>query len=280
MYSFAGEGFAGFAWGSDFEHPGLRTQRRQFECGGGGGFAGLGRHAGERGLAGQQLRRSYEGLYYSTDSGANWSLATITDGTGADVQGPPDLFDAPDGNAATAVVWNPVRQSVHCGGALPRLLSVFGRHNLDADDATSRAPNLTASAGLCPTNPGMIGSTGCPIFRGALAVNPATGDTFAWTVDIDNQDQGMWQDSVRGERGACASSTIAFAQQWSTAALETNTSLGAATIANGDYNLALAAVPVRAGDDRCWPGPTTCGRPAALSRRAADGATPPIRPPA
>ncbi len=32
-------------------------------------------------------------------------------------------------------------------------------------------------------------------------------------------------------------------EQWNTAALETNTALGAATIANGDYNLALAAVP-------------------------------------
>ncbi|HUW80103.1 MAG TPA: choice-of-anchor D domain-containing protein, partial [Acidocella sp.] len=43
--------------------------------------------------------------------------------------------------------------------------------------------------------------------------------------------------------GACANQTIAFARQWSTAALETNTSSGAATILNGNYNLTLAAVP-------------------------------------
>ena len=42
--------------------------------------------------------------------------------------------------------------------------------------------------------------------------------------------------------GTCSNPTITFAQQWSTAALETNTLEGAATIADGDYNLTLAAV--------------------------------------
>ena len=45
---------------------------------------------------------------------------------------------------------------------------------------------LAASAQHCPTHSGYAGSPGCPIFRGALAVNPETGDTFAWTVDGDN----------------------------------------------------------------------------------------------
>ena len=83
----------------------------------------------------------------------------------------------------------------------------------------------------------------CPIYRGALAVNPQSGDTFAWTVDLNNQDQGLWQDKCAISGGACSNSTITFAQQWNTAALETSTLEGAATIANGNYNLALAAVP-------------------------------------
>ena len=37
--------------------------------------------------------------------------------------------------------------------------------------------------------------------------------------------------------------SISFSTQWNTAALETGSNLGSATIANGDYNLALAAVP-------------------------------------
>jgi hypothetical protein len=89
-------------------------------------------------------------------------------------------------------------------------------------------------------------------------VNPQTGDTFAWTVDIDNQDQGLWQDQCAVSAAACANQTIAFGQQWQTTALETNTSLGSATIENGDYNLALAAVPsgqetmVLAGANDLW----------------------------
>ncbi len=43
--------------------------------------------------------------------------------------------------------------------------------------------------------------------------------------------------------GACSNPTITFAKQWNTAALETSTLEGAATIADGNYNLALAAVP-------------------------------------
>jgi hypothetical protein len=44
--------------------------------------------------------------------------------------------------------------------------------------------------------------------------------------------------------GACLSPTITFAQQWNTAALETGPPLYApGTIADGDYNLTLAAVP-------------------------------------
>ncbi len=103
-----------------------------------------------------------------------------------------------------------------------------------------------------------IGSIACPIFRGALAVNPQSGDTFAWTVDQNNQDQGLWQDQCAISSRSCTNASITFAQQWSTAALEASTLEGAATIADGDYNLALAAVPsqqdtlVLAGANDLW----------------------------
>jgi hypothetical protein len=63
---------------------------------------------------------------------------------------------------------------------------------------------------------------------------------------------------VRGERRRCTNQTMTFTQQWQTAALETNTTQGPATIENGDYNLALAAVPsgqttiVLAGANDLW----------------------------
>ena len=77
-------------------------------------------------------------------------------------------------------------------------------------------------------------------------------------MDLNNQDQGLWQDQCAISGGACTNPTITFAKQWNTAALETSTLEGAATIANGNYNLTLAAVPsqqdtlVLAGANDLW----------------------------
>jgi hypothetical protein len=228
VYSFDGEGFAGFAWSTVSPDLVVAAVSQAYD-------ASL--------VNAVWPGASYEGLYYSTDGGATWSLATITDGSGGDVQGPTDAFVSPDGNAATSVVWNPVRNLFI---AAVRYHGYYQSSDGKTFTRMTDQPgtNLAASAGYCPTNAGgSTGSTGCPIFRGTLAVNPETGDTFAWTVDVDNQDQGIWQDVCAAANNACASSTLTFAQQWGTAALETSTSLGTATIENSDYNLALAAVP-------------------------------------
>jgi hypothetical protein len=234
LYSFAGEGFAGFAWSTVNQQRVVAAVSQAYE----GSLV----NAVKPGT-------SCQGLYYSSDGGATWSLATIMDGTGKEVQGPNYGLASPDGNAATSVVWNPVRQ------LFVAAVRYHGYYQ-SADGITwtrmTYQPGTYASSGAilttakCPANPGATGSRGCPIFRGALAVNPQTGDTFAWTVDVDNQDQGLWQDECSASSGACASTllwTSAQALQWSTAALETDTSQGAVTIENGDYNLALAAVP-------------------------------------
>jgi hypothetical protein len=228
LYSFAGEGFAGFAWSTV-------NQQRVVA-------------AVSQAMAGTLVNAvwpgsSYEGLYYSSDGGVTWSLARITDGAAGDVQGPGGVFALPDGNAATSVVWNPVR---HLFVAAVRYHGYY--QSTDGITWTRMAAQpgagLLASSGLCPANAGGVGSHGCPIFRGTLAVNPMTGDTFAWTVDEYNQDQGLWQDQCVVSAGACTNQTITFARQWATTALETNLPLqGPATIVNGDYNLALAAVP-------------------------------------
>ncbi len=228
-YSFTGEGFAGFAWSMANPQLVVAAVSQAYE--------GTLVNAAWSGA-------SYEGLYYSTDSGASWSLAIITDGSGEDVEGPGDAFAVPDGNAATSVVWNPVRRlfiaAVRYHGYYQSLDGITFTRMTDQPGA-----NLAAGAGYCPTNAGgHTGSPACPIFRGTLAVNPSTGDTFAWTVDEYNQDQGIWQDVCAASGGACSSQTVTFSQQWGTAALETNvTGQGGATIANGDYNLTLAAVP-------------------------------------
>jgi hypothetical protein len=227
LFSFTGEAFAGFAWSTVNQQRVVAAVSQAYE--------GTLVNAGWPGV-------SYEGLYSSSDGGATWSLATITDGAGKNVQGPNGGTGPLEGNAATSVVWNPVRQlfiaAVRYHGYYQSPDGItFTRM------ANQPGANLAASAGLCPPYASKTGSPGCPIFRGALAVNPLTGDTFAWTVDGENQDQGIWQDLCAVSAGVCANQTITFAQPWAAAALETNTLLGPATIANGDYNLALAAVP-------------------------------------
>ena len=230
---FYGEGFAGFAWSTVNPQLVVAAVSQAYE----GAIVNA-----------VQPHSSYQGLYYSTDSGATWHLATITDGGSNVVQGPVAAFASPDGNAATSVVWNPVRKLFIAAVR-------FHGYYQSADGVTwtrmTAQPGSGLTTVLCPTNPGSIGSIACPIDRGTLAVNPFTGDTFAWTVDANNQDQGLWQDQCAISGSTCTNSNVSFANRWSTTLLDADTSLGAATILDGNYTLALAAVPagVGAGQD-------------------------------
>ena len=229
IYSFVGEGFAGFAWSTSDPQLVVAAVSEAYE----GTLVNASRS-----------NVSAAGIYYSTDSGASWSMARITDGSGTDVQGPADMFTQPNGNAVTSVVWNPVRRLF--------LAAVrFHGYYQSTDGMTwtrvAAQPGTGLTTSACPANPGTLGATTCPIFRGTMAVNPVTGDTFAWTVDLFNQDKGIWQDQCAISGGACSNQTVAFSTRISSTALESSTIQGTATIANGDYNLVLAAVP--AGSD-------------------------------
>ena len=224
-YSFVGEGVAGFAWSTLNPQLVVAAVSQAYE--------GL--------LVGAlNSQRSYQGLYYSNDSGATWYLAQIKDLNGQIVQGPLDIFATPDGNAATSVVWNPVRNvfiaAVRYHGYYQ---STDGAHWT----RLASQPGIGLTTTLCPTRSGAPGSPACPIYRGTLAVNPVSGDTFAWTVDVNEQDGGLWQDVCAAAGNTCANPSIAFGKQWKTDPLQTVTWLGANTIADGTYNLALAAVP-------------------------------------
>ncbi len=264
IYSFAGEGFAGFAWSTVNTNPaacGPNPVQPVVVAAVSQAYEGALVNAVWPGA-------SYKGLYYSTDGGENWCLATITDSSSATVQGPGVAFALPDGNAATSVVWNLVRAqfiaAVRYHGYYQSADGITWTRLSDQNQpgvATSTGTNASLSSAWCPTNPGGTGLLSCPIFRGTLAVNPQTGDTFAWTVDINNQDGGIWQDLCAASSGKCTNLTLTFTQPWNTAALEVAPPLDT-TIANGDYNLALAAVPsgqetlLLAGDNDLWE--TTC----------------------
>ncbi|MGA3263930.1 MAG: choice-of-anchor D domain-containing protein [Terracidiphilus sp.] len=233
-YSFVGEGFAGFAWSTVSPQQVVAAVSQAYE--------GTLVDADRSGV-------SYEGLYYSTDSGATWHLATITDGSGEDVQGPIDAFAGPDGNAATSVAWNPMRQLFV---AAVRYHGYYQSPDGVTWTRMTAQPGANLTTAFCPNNLGSTGSIDCPIFRGTVAVNPLTGDTFAWTVATYDQSTGewhnggIWQDqcAINISGNACTNTAITFATElpWFP-----GTSSTEPMIANGDYTLALAAVPAAVG---------------------------------
>lgn len=222
-HSFIGLGVAGFAWSS--AAPNLVV-------------AAISQAAEGTLVSAPDANNSVMGLYYSTDAGVTWQMATIQDdGSGTRiVQRPLPLPQNGRGNAVTAVVWNPVRQRFY---AAVRYHGYYESADGETWTRLTSQPGTSLSLTACPTNPGSTGNPSCPIFRGALAVQPVTGDTFVLTVDRNNVDQGLWQD-VCALSGTSCSAPDVFGTQLPSTPLETGSG---SRIPQADYNLALAAVP-------------------------------------
>jgi BNR/Asp-box repeat. len=93
-HSFIGLGFAGFAWSTSSPDTVVAAVSQAAE----GTLVNA-----------PDTTNSVMGLYYSTDAGATWQMATLMDGSQI-VQRPLPSSSGQGGNAATSVVWNPVRQ--------------------------------------------------------------------------------------------------------------------------------------------------------------------------
>jgi hypothetical protein len=192
---------------------------------------------------------SVPGLYYSTDAGQTWQMATLYDGATI-VQQPQPIGTGQVGNAATAVVWDAYRA---------RFFAAIRGHGYYSSPDGANWTRLTLQPGAnlttanCPalTTTG-VGSPNCPIFRGALAVQPATGDLYALTVAANNLDQGLWQDLCSPTGAICATSAPTFANRIDNGALEVGT--GNTAIAQGTYNLSLAAAPAAANGTMLFAG--------------------------
>ena len=222
-HSFSGLGFAGFAWSTGT--PGTVV-------------AAVSQAAEGVLVNAPDATNSVMGLYYSTDAGVTWQMATIMDDGSQSVQNPQDPSQLLGGRAATSVVWNPVRQRFY--GSI-RYHGYYESPDGVTWTRLTNQPGQGLTATNCPSDPTSLGSASCPIFRGELAVQPETGDTFALTVDQNNLDQGLWQDVCGLSGGNCGNGTITFGKQLPSAALEIGN--GSTVIPEADYNLALAAAP-------------------------------------
>jgi hypothetical protein len=183
---------------------------------------------------------SVPGLYYSTDAGQSWQMATLTDGATI-VQQPQPLGTGQVGNAVTSVVWDALRAQFFA--------AVRGHGYYASSDGANwtrlpHQPGANLTTANCPalTTTGS-GSPSCPIFRGALAVQPATGDLYALTVDANDLDQGLWQDLCNASGNTCATSAPVFANRLDNGTFDN----GSGAIAQGSYDLSLAAAPPAPG---------------------------------
>ena len=150
-YSFVGNGFAGFAWSTVNPQTVVAAVSQAYE----GTLVDADR-----------ANLSYMGLYHSSDSGATWHLATVTDSTSGDVQGPLSSQQSSGGNAATAVVWNPVRQlfvaAMRHHGYYQSSDGINWARMTAQPGSTTAVPNLSIT--YCPSYTGSTGSIACPSF--------------------------------------------------------------------------------------------------------------------
>lgn len=160
-------------------------------------------------------------------------MATILDGASV-VEAPAAFNVTGSANAATAVVWDAQRALFFAA------VRSHGYYS-SADGITWRRLPTQPGAGLSTAACPATTSVNCPIFRGALTVQPATGDLYALTVDAANNDLGLWQDLCHFSSGACSTPAPTFPTRLDGGALEVGS--GSAGIPQGDYNLTLAAAP-------------------------------------
>jgi hypothetical protein len=160
------------------------------------------------------------GLYYSGDSGASWTFATVSDGGTTTAPG-----------SATSVVYN---AGANNGNGL--FFAALRYHGFYSSPdsinwtrlATQPGGGLTTAA--CPASPS---SLTCPIYRGEIAVVPGRNEMYVWYVDANDFDQGIWESTNGGN---------SWTQISDTGIINCGDQLGCGT-EQGSYNLELAAVP-------------------------------------
>lgn len=156
------------------------------------------------------------GLYVSTDSGVNWNYATVRDA---------GVTIAP--NSASSVAHNAV------AGKFYAAIRNHGFYSsIDGVTWTRLAnqPGSGLTAQACPPNPA---SSFCPIYRGELAVVSGRNEMYAWYVDANDLDQGIY-------RSLDAGSTWTAIDESGLTACGDGSGCGTE---QASYNLALAAVP-------------------------------------
>lgn len=164
------------------------------------------------------------GLYYSADAGLTWQFANLADA---------GLNISP--SSVSALVYNPA------AGMFFAAVRFHGFYSSSDGANWTRLPvqpGLALTASSCPAQTAQPST--CPIYRGELAVVPNRpgpnkfGEMYAWFVDANDNDQGIWQSLDRG---------ASWTQINDSGITNCGDLFGGCGTAQGSYNLSLAAVP-------------------------------------
>jgi hypothetical protein len=155
------------------------------------------------------------GLYYSTDAGQFWTYASVKDGT--------TIIEP---NSAATVVYNE--------GA-KQLFAAIRWHGFYSSSDGINWARLSNQPGNLPAFlcPATSASQDCPIYRGELAVVPGRNEMYAWYVDNDDTDQGIWQTKDGGKTWTPINDN----------GISNCGDQNGCGTSRGAYNLTLAAVP-------------------------------------
>ncbi|HKW18231.1 MAG TPA: hypothetical protein VJO35_12055 [Terriglobales bacterium] len=167
------------------------------------------------------------GLYYSTDAGAHWETAVVTD-SGVSI--------TPD--SATAVVYNAAAGTSGTFFAASRYHGFYS--SVDGINWTrlSNQPSNVLTVAACPSIE--ITPSSCPIYRGEIAVVPGRtgpsklGEMYVWFVDAAGSNQHIWESTDAG---------ATWTQIDDSGITNCGDVFGGCGTDNGTFNLSLAAVP-------------------------------------
>ncbi|MBV8208395.1 MAG: hypothetical protein JO041_16540 [Acidobacteria bacterium] len=212
--SFDGLGFSAIAFSSD--NPNLVVAA-----------AAAAPEAAEVGAPSTGATRS---LYYSADAGQNWRRATFSD--------PDSTVLQPD--SVTSAVYN---------GTAHLFYAAYRYHGYYASpdgQHWARLQNQPGAGSLAEANCPAATSFNCPLYRGELAVQPQSGELFAWSVDGNNNDGGIYRSADGGSTWAPVHTFGDGVTNCGDAGLDGVTGCGTD---QGTFNLALMAVSTAGGTD-------------------------------
>jgi hypothetical protein len=162
------------------------------------------------------------GLYYSSDAGVSWNLASVTDSSAAITPG-----------STTSVVYN---SALHAWYAAVRFHGMYSSSDgMHWSRLLNQPGGSIVSSSACPAST----LTTCPFYRGELALAPGSATLFLWFVDANDGDHGIFESTDGGAN-------------WTTFSVAGITSCGDSDgcgTEQGGYNLALAALPTATGVD-------------------------------